>query len=488
MGATTDLATLVRKIYLERGNGVVEVRHAEGTESFFFRRGELFLDRDHAAARRIAAFLEAPTDHRPAAIPELCGEIEELARQLVRLDDVEVELQDDTSMVVETVGPAPAICLVQELAVHGCDEGDLLARLGGESVRLRSSDQTPALEQLPGLEPDMAQVLVHLENPATPAELLRGSGGDRLGTLRGLARLWAVGLVQPVDKPSESGGGPRTQELLAPKLLATFLERIARDLDESPVDLDPETHRIRVAELLSRLGKLSYYELLDIEVKAGDDVVFAAFRRLARVVHPRHAPTLGFEGKDEALRVLFERAAEGYLTLSDPKRRASYNTMAGIHVDLQIDDAQRDLEKRTIARQNYRRAAICLAEMDYSLAIDLLKEATRMDPQPEYFARLGMAQGKNPNWQHHAVESFRQALKLKPDDVGILFSFGDLLEEMDRRDEAAEQYRAALDLMPDHAGAREGLDRLGALLSTAAKVKARTGGFRSLFGGGSSDS
>ena len=263
---------------------------------------------------------------------------------------------------------------------------------------------------------------------------------------------------------------------------------IGRDLDDNPIELDPEVHRVRVAELLSRLGKMSYYDLLDIDLKASNEAVFAAFSRLARLVHPRHAPGLGFEGKDEALRVLFERAAEAYLTLSDPNRRASYNTMAGIHLGLQIDAAQRELEKRTIARQNYRRAAICLAEMDYSLAIDLLKEATRMDPQAEYFARLGMAQGKNPNWQHHAVESFRQALKLKPDDVGILFSFGDLLEEMDRRDEAAEQYRAVLDLMSDHAGAREGLDRLGALLSAAAKVKARTGGFRSLFGGGSSES
>jgi tetratricopeptide (TPR) repeat protein len=486
MAETHDLATLIREIYLERDNGVVEVRHAKGTESLFFRRGELYLDRDDDLALKISPLLDASAPERRPP-PELCAAVEDLARQLVGLEGSESELQDDRSMVVEVVGPMPTVRFVQELAVHGCGEGELLARVGGQTVKLRSSDQTPALEQLPGLEPDMAQVLVHLENPTTPAELLRGAGDDRLGTLRGLTKLWAVGLVQRLDRSSEAGGGPRTQELLAPKLLATFLERIARDLDEAPVDLDPEVHRVRVAELLSRLGKMSYYDLLDIDIKASDDAVFAAFSRLARLVHPRHAPRLGLAGKDEALRVLFERAAEAYLTLSDPNRRAGYNTMAGIHRDLQIDDAQRQLEKRTIARQNYRRAAICLAEMDYSLAVDLLKEATRMDPQPEYFARLGMAQGKNPNWRHHAVESFRRAVELKPDDVGILFSFGDLLEDMDRRDEAAEQYRAVLELMPDHAGAREGLDRLGVLLSATAEIKARTGGFSSLFGGGSSE-
>ena len=36
-----DLATLVRKMYLDRGNGVVEVRHAAGTDSFFFRYNNL---------------------------------------------------------------------------------------------------------------------------------------------------------------------------------------------------------------------------------------------------------------------------------------------------------------------------------------------------------------------------------------------------------------------------------------------------------------
>lgn len=156
--------------------------------------------------------------------------------------------------------------------------------------------------------------------------------------------------------------------------------------------------------------------------------------------------------------------------------------MAGIHLSVQVDAAQREQEKRVMALHNYRRAATCLAEMDYSLAVDLLKEATRMDPQPEYFARLGLAQGKNSNWQHYAVESYRRAVDLKPDDVGIRFSFGDLLEEMDRRDEAAEQYRGVLELMPDHVGAQEGLERLGGLHSATANVRARTGAFRSLFG------
>ena len=61
-----------------------------------------------------------------------------------------------------------------------------------------------------------------------------------------------------------------------------------------------------------------------------------------------------------------------------------------------------------MARQNYRRAIKCLSEMDYSLAVDLLKEASRLDPKPEYFARLGSVQAKNRHWHRHALESYRR--------------------------------------------------------------------------------
>ena len=52
---------------------------------------------------------------------------------------------------------------------------------------------------------------------------------------------------------------------------------------------------------------------------------------------------------------------------------------------------------------------------------------------------------------------------------------------MGRSDDARKQYSAALEVMPDNVEAREGLERVGGLRQTAAKVKATTGGFRSLF-------
>ena len=472
----SDLAAVVRSVYLGRHSGLVEVELGDEPISVFFRRGELYLDRDDSTALKISPLLAAASTERPAADPELGNAVEALARELCPTPEVRAQFREEHSIVVELVGPLPTVRFVQELATYGCDEKQLLDRIGGDSVTLLSSSKTPALDQLSGLEPDMAKVLVTLAQPATAADLLRGAGADPLPFLRGLTKLWSIGLVTTAVAAGDTQEGGN--QMLSPRLLQQFYDRIAEDLAAQPLDLDREAHRSRLASLLSGLGEMSFYQLLGIDPRDPEEEVFAAYSRLARIVHPSHADALGLEGKEEAVRVLFEKATEAYLTLSDPRRRASYNMVAGIHVHVAVDREQRDEEKRTIALQNHRRAAACLAQMDFSLAVDLLKEATRMDPKPEYFARLGLAQSKNPKWQEHAVESYRRSVELDPDNAGTRAAYGSLLEEMNEIGEARKQYRLALELMPDQVDARSALDRIGGGLSG---IAVKSGGFRKLF-------
>ncbi|MCP4658754.1 MAG: DnaJ domain-containing protein [bacterium] len=443
-------------MYLERGTGVVDVERSGGRERFYFRQGEVFLPPNHPAAASFSRFLGSGAADSQAVL-ELQHAVATLAREWSLDREATARFQEDEWEPSGLVGPLPTVSLVMELAVQGCDEADLIARLGGARVRFQSSDQTPALEQLPGLEPEMAEVLAGLAQPATLGELLRGAGSQRAAWLRGLSRLRAVGLVTRVD--SADAEGP--EELLTPKLLQHFTDHVAEDLADNPLALPIEEHRNRLAELLRDLGKMNYYELLGIEPEANNDEVLAAYNRLARVVHTSHAPRLGLRGMEEGIRVVFERVTEAYLVLSDPRRRSSYNMLTGIQHAVEIDQVKRDEEKRQLARQNYRRAVSCMAQMDYSQAVDMLKEAVRLDPQPEYFARLGRALAKNPNWWEQAVGSYRRAVELSPSDAGIRAGYAEILEDMGERDEARKQYKAALETMPDHVGAREALERLG---------------------------
>lgn len=451
------VAEVVRRAYLGRQDGMVEVDRSGGTERLYFRQGELFLLRDHPAARHLAPLLPTAGE-RPAGQPEIQRVLTTLAHELVRDRKAAAEFRDKKDAAVELVGPLPTVLVAMETAVHGLNDGELLERLGGESKRYQATNDTPALRQLPGLEPDMAQVLVGLVQPASVGELLRGAGKDRMALLRGLAKLRAVGLVAEIASKAENDDD---MEILSPKLLAHFHERLAESLGNDPVRLEPQAHRERLAELLATLGKLNFYELLGVDLRATPEEVLGAYHSLARVVHPIHAARLGFEGREDAIDVLFEQATEAYLVLSDPRRRSSYNMIMGIQLTTEVDAATRDEEKKRLARQHYVRAGRCMSEMDYSLAVDLLKEAARLDPRAEYFARLGQAQTKNPNWHRHAVESYRRAVELAPGDAGIHMGYGQALEAMDRLNDARQQYREALRLMPDHAGAHDALDRIG---------------------------
>ena len=467
-----DLIHEVRDLYLERQTARIELRHSTGLDTFFFRQGELHLDRDHIAGPRIAPLLEAlEPGQRSASHPELRGEVEWLARELTTHHDPQAERIDETAGAVELVGPLPTLCFLMELSVHGCDEEELVRRLGGAASRLHNSDVSPALEQLPGLEPEMAEVMVALERPVPLSELLRGATVE-LSRLRAVTKLWSLGLVRS-EVAQEKGND---EPLVTPRMLRSFSERIASRLESDPVDLGVEEHRQRVAELLAKLGDLDHYQLLELDTRSGPDEISVAYNALASVVHPDNARRLGFEGREEAMRVLFERATEAYLTLSDPRRRASYNTMSGITVEQEVDDAQRHQEKRDLARQNYLRATNSIDMMEYSTAVDLLKEAVRLDPQPEYLARLGVAQSKNPHWLQHAVANFERAVEMSPDDAGIRVAFGKVLEDLERNEEARREYGAALDLMPDNIAARDGLDRLG-----GAAAPRGAGDFKSLF-------
>jgi Flp pilus assembly protein TadD len=106
-----------------------------------------------------------------------------------------------------------------------------------------------------------------------------------------------------------------------------------------------------------------------------------------------------------------------------------------------------------------------------------------MDPKPEYLVLLAQAQSKNPNWQRHAVGSYRSAHEMKPEDPGILVGLAKVLEEMGEFDDARQQFGAALELMPDHPEALAGLERLGRGSSKGVSA----GSFRSLFGGNSEE-
>jgi tetratricopeptide (TPR) repeat protein len=219
--------------------------------------------------------------------------------------------------------------------------------------------------------------------------------------------------------------------ILSPQELSLFSERIARSLRQQPLDLDGEEHRELVAGLVRDLGEASHYRLLALGPSASGQKVQEGYERLARLVHPANARRLGLEGRERVLELLFERVTQAYLTLSHHARRQEYDrTLTPEERSHEPAAKPRAEENRERARSYYNRSRVLAASEEYHFAIELLREAVRVDPQPEYYALLGDMQAKNVFWLRHAAESYAKALQLGGPDPKVAAALERVRERM----------------------------------------------------------
>lgn len=199
-----------------------------------------------------------------------------------------------------------------------------------------------------------------------------------------------------------------------------FYERIGRSLEERPLQLAPEAHRQAVASLIGRVGEASHYELLGVAPGASAEEIHDAYERLARLVHPRNASAVGLAGRQGVLEMLLERATMGYLVLSHPGRRKEYDRQLGPRPwSAESWGAARDEEEQAVARRYFSKAGVLAAQEEYHQAIELLRQAVRIDPRAEYYTLLGQLQAKNPHWLRHAEESLQKAIDLGAHDAAL---------------------------------------------------------------------
>ena len=224
---------------------------------------------------------------------------------------------------------------------------------------------------------------------------------------------------------------------LSEEELRLFTAKIARRLSERPLDLDPASHRERVAGLLRQAGEASFYQLLGIVPTAATQEVHEAYDQIARLVHPVNAARLGLVGREAVLEMLFERITHAYLTLFQPDRRKAYDrelSPQAWSAAWAPAQGRRREEVREIAQSFYERAAALAEAEDFHFAIELLQQAVRADPRPEFYALLGKLQAKNPRWLRAAAESLRRAVELGARDPELPAA----LQEIQQRLESGE--------------------------------------------------
>jgi hypothetical protein len=138
------------------------------------------------------------------------------------------------------------------------------------------------------------------------------------------------------------------------------------------------------------------------------------------------------------LKLLFERATEGYLILSHPDRRKRYDRELGGRLwSGEKDGGARSEEGRQVARRYFAKAQVLAASEEYHLGIELMRQAVRIDPRGEYHAFLGQLLAKNPLWLRFAAENFDRAIELGVADPGVAAARAAVREQMAASEAAA---------------------------------------------------
>jgi curved DNA-binding protein CbpA len=458
--ATDDLNRVVRAIHLDRGSGVLEVLPEDGTKKrLFFILGELYLPPSNPIAVQLADLL---ADKRDADLRRLMGRF---ARVIGTWKEGSYSFDPGPAGVPpDAIGPLLTRELVMTATTQDLSSEQMADQLGGDKARWVTSAKPDALTQggdtgspAQGLEPREAFLLERLRNhPVSVAEVVQLSGLSRDEALRALSRLQAIRLIEREARPTVN------RELVSLQLLDRFLERVKSELESRPMQLSAEEHRAQLADLLSRLGEMGHYELLRVRRDCGLDAIHKAYNELARTVHPVHAETLGLAGREEGMYLLFERATESYLVLSDPQRRAHYDReLVTGGVAAAQSPEQRAEERARRAKDHFQRAQDLVRREEYHYAMEVLREAVRLEARPQYFVLMAQVQERNPKWLSQATDNYRHALKLDPENLDVRMAMAQLYERLGDLNRARAAFRSILIRKPEHTEASEGLDRLG---------------------------
>ena len=477
---------LLQELHFDRATGVLEVAGEEHKRRLFLRGGSLYLAGTHPLARRLGELVRALSDPSQSAdataARKRCIElVERMARVIGEWKTGHYRFLDDpAARAVDLVGPLPTRRLLMVGATVGGKPADLAARLGGEKAQLVAVPEGDAPEDandLLGLGPEEHFLLERLRQPMTLSAIVAESPFDRETTVQRLVQLLAAKMIRLPERGDPAVTGAPLQDAA---LLHSLSNRFARNLKEEPLALSPEEFRTRVAELFAGLGAMNHYELLGLDPSAAVEIVQSKYELLARQVHPANEAAYGLTGLKPMLELLFERATQAYLVLSDPERRRKYNLSQAIELTAaQVTGAEREVESKDLARSYFEQAQALVARGDFHYAIEMLQLAAKLDRRAEYLLALARVEVKNPKWLSRAVDSCRAALELEPHNAEVRYLLGEIYEQEGDLDRARAQFTAATREDPGHLQAGARLRNLNA--SKPAKNESESGLFGRIF-------
>lgn len=237
-------------------------------------------------------------------------------------------------------------------------------------------------------------------------------------------------------------------------------EEIA-ELDEDKL-LEKYLHQVEIAE--------SYYEILDVPVKANNSELKIAYFNLAKKYHPDRYHQEVDKALQQRVQNAFSEIARAYDTLKDEKARELYDFKLRKYLESIKDNkpvevvgiSKQPLKQDDKAREEFDQGFDLILNDQYEEAIPYLARAVQLMPgNASYHAYYGKAlSGSTANQRFKAEAEIREAMKLDPENAGYRIMLVEFYIQFELLKRAEGELQRLLAQFPGNREAQNLLDSL----------------------------
>jgi tetratricopeptide (TPR) repeat protein len=299
-----------------------------------------------------------------------------------------------------------------------------------------------------------ARVIQRLDGCTPLGRVLGECAGDPLAA----ATLWTVlysGVLRLTDGTSRIATEAGSLEfdvqvaVEAPvgEAVSPNAENEATSTPQRAGDTSADTLREEIESLLGQLSTLDHYSALGLDESAGAAQFKRAYFKAAKKYHPDSLARLGLEDLREPAALIFGRIAEAFETLSDPEKKAAYDTYGSQEPEI-------DTARLAQAETSFRKGEILAKMGNFDGALEYFEPAVDLWPEePAYQAELGWALYKQPNADlERATLHLEIAMNQAPKEALIRFRLGLIMRARGETNRANELISKAREIDPSVEG------------------------------------
>jgi len=494
------LVELIREIFSQSLEGVLRLRHGAVKVVIYFERGDIVYAAANVRELRFTEYLKKQGLFSETELQSFRDK-SDLALAASLSASGQIDLKTISKLLTQQVVDVLRVALLWREGSWEFDsrahlEDSLRVKIDARNLLLQAARKMQPqviTERLPNqaevltqgseiteaaaLSPEEGYMLSRLANPDSLKNLIVSSGLSEADALRSIYGLALAGFAKRERWPSVL---KKDRPYVAPAAPVAVEETA----EPTAADVSVHTTADEVEDLLRRLDTATtHYDVLNLKPEATTEEIKNSYYSLARRYHPDLFHKQKGTPLHASVESAFAKIAQAYVTLADPKQRASYNAKlaarekvkrASVEVPkaTQPDRPQAEVLKKqnaqAVAQSDLARAEssfqegfLALQQGQTKAALVSLAAAARLAPdQARFRAYYGRALATTETTRRLAEAELQTALKLDPENSNYRLMLAELYFELGFLRRAEGELKRVLRAEPSNPGGLKLMRRL----------------------------